>query len=410
LKVKSGHSSGHKLSLPIEQKPPRGRLEFAGLGLVAFILLGSAFAGEEKPGQKAAEKSAERPAAPPAGPRIEIYAAHNQIEVFDASERKAVGRIDIDEVVNGIAFSRDGSRAYVGTSGGKDPEKSRGGVYVIDTESRKRLSKISESPVKALRTHCGGKLLHILEWNVHLAEQTGGKKKPVAEQFHLRTFSLEGPEPRSVSSVAVGMDLYDFTVSPDGKTAYLLDPGHNQLRIMELPGGRFLEVMDLAAGQKDDGTYREAAPARLVLDPGGAQAAVLLNGSARTGAVLLDLDGRTRKGLVVQNGSNLRDGAFLPGGKRMLLLALSRLLVLDLAEGKLVQAVPLTEVFTSLALSPTGDEVYLGAPVALRTPEARGGGLVEVLEGGSFAPLARMAVPITVKLIALAPARKPSER
>jgi hypothetical protein len=206
------------------------------------------------------------------------------------------------------------------------------------------------------------------------------------------------------------MDLYDFVVSPDGKTAYLLDPSHNQLRILELPGGRFIEVMDLAGGEKGDGTYREAAPARLVLDLGGGRAAVLLDGAARSGVVLLSLDERTRKGLVVQNGANIRDGAFLPGGRRMVLLALRRLLVLDLGEARIVQAVPLGEVFTSLAVSPTGDELYLGAPVSVRAPESRRGGLVAVLDGSTYAPLDQIAVPITVKFIVLAPARKPSER
>ncbi len=378
-------------------------------GFVAAAFICSALAVSAPSAVAAEAKSGEKKGAP-AAPALEIYAAHNQIVVFDASERKALGQVPIDEVVNGIAFSRDGTRAYIGTSGGKDPGKSQGGVYVLDTSTRKVLSKVSESPVKALRTHPGGKLLHVLEWNVRMEERTGGKKKPVADQFRLRTFDLSGEEPRSVSSVVAGMDLYDLAVSPDGRTAYLLDPGHNQLRIMDLPGGRFVEVLDLSAGKKAEGTYHEAAPARLVLDPGGSRAAVLLNGTARTGVVLLELDARTRKGVVVPNGSNLRDGAFLPGGKRMLLLALQRILVLDLEAGKLAQAVPLTEVFTSIAVSPAGDEVYLGAPVAVRTREAQGGGLVEVRDGESFSRLAQMAVPITVKFIALAPARKPSER
>jgi DNA-binding beta-propeller fold protein YncE len=349
-------------------------------------------------------------AKPAARPHLEIYAAFNQIEVIDAAERKQVGRIDIDEVVNGIAFSRDGSRAYIGTSGGKDARNGQGGIYVLDPGTRKVLSKVSESPVKALRTHPAGKLLHALEWNVRFAERPGGKKKPVAEQFQLRSYDLSGPEPRSVGSVAAGMDLYDFVVSPDGKTAYLLDPSHSQLRIMELPGGRFIELMDLSGGEKGDGTYREVAPARLVLDPGGARAAVLLDGAARSGVEIFSLDERTRKGLVVQNGSNIRDGAFLPGGRRMVLLALRRLLVLDIAEARVVQAVPLGEVFTSLAVAPAGDELYLGAPVSVRAAESRRGGLVAVLDGATFDPLDQIAVPITVKFIVLAPARKPSER
>ena len=54
--------------------------------------------------------------------------------------------------------------------------------------------------------------------------------------------------------------------------------------------------------------------------------------------------------------------------------------------------------------------MYLGSPVALKTEAARGRGLVEVRDGESFALLTQIPVPITVKFLQVAPARKPAER
>ena len=382
-------------------------------GLLAFaaaaILLAGAWA--RAPG-------AESPAGPkaPAGiqPRAvageEIWAAHDQILIFDAKSREKAGEIAIDEVVNGIAFSKDGTRAFIGTSGSKDPNKSLGGLYMADTRTRRILSKVTSDPVKDLHVHPGGKRLHVLDWKVRQEERPGGKKRPVKEQFQLHTLEITEAEPRRLFTVAAGMDLYDFAVSPDERTAWLLDPGHSLLRIMDLPAGTFADPIDLSGGRRADGTNFEAAPAKLVVDTARRHAGVLLNGPARVGVLLLDLDQRIRKLVLIQNGSNLRAGRFTPDGKRFLAVSLERLLVLDLEAGRLLKSVPLKESFTSIAVSGTGKEIYLGAPVVLKTRDFLGGGMVEVRDGESFAPLTQMATSITVKFIALAPPAQSPER
>jgi DNA-binding beta-propeller fold protein YncE len=353
--------------------------------------------------------------APPAPPNRatlgqEIWTAHDQIVIFDASSRKRLETIAVDEVVNGIAFSLDGSLAFVGTSGGKDPEKSRGGLLVVDAAARKVLEKVTENPVKEVRLAPGGKSLHILDWKVRQEERPGGKKRPVADPFYLRAFDVSGPRLREIASVAAGMDLYDFAVSPDGKTAYLLDPTHNALRVMDLPSGLFSGIVDLTGGKKSDGTWFESAPAKLVLEDAGARAAVLLNGSSRTGVVLVDLDRRTRRQIILENGSSIRAGCFLPDGKTLAVVALQRILVIDLEAGKLLRMIPLPETFGSIAVSRDGKEIYLGAPVALRTAGALGGGLVQVRDGESFGLLTDIPVPITVKFLHAAPLRAKPER
>ncbi len=339
----------------------------------------------------------------------EIFVAHNQIVVIDSAARSPVAEVPLNEVVNGIAFTPDGERAFVGTSGGKDPAASRGGLYLLDVAKRKVAKKLLQNPVKELRISPDGKRVHLLEWEVR-TEERAGKKKPVKEPFQLRTLDVSGEEAKSLAAVTVGMDLYDLAISPDQKTAYFLDPGHNGLRILDLGSGGFVEVVNLSGGKKSDGTYFEAAPAKLVLASGGARAAVLQNGPSRTGVLSIDLDARTRRQVLFPHGSSLRAGQFLPDGKRMLAVSLGRLQVLDLEGGQLLQSLPLLETFTSLALSQDGTEVYLGAPVALKTENARGRGMVEVRDGESFALLTQISVPITVKFLQVAPARKPAER
>jgi DNA-binding beta-propeller fold protein YncE len=349
-------------------------------------------------------------ALPRASSAQEIFIAHDQILVLDAAKRTQIARIPLDEVVNGIAFSKGGDRVFVGSSGGKDLSKSRGGLYLIDAASHRVIEKLSGDPVKEVRVSADGKRVHYLDWKVHQEERAGRKKRPVKEPFRLRTFDISGERPRPLGSALAGMDLYDLAVSPDGKTAYLLDPGHNELRLLDPGAGTFLEIVRLEGGKPAEGTGYQAALAKMALAPEGTRAAVLQSGPARTGILLLDLDARSRRQLLVPGGSNLRAAAFLPGGKRLLGLSLERLLVLDLVEGKLEKTVPLKETFTSLALSASGSEVYLGAPVALKTKEARGGGMLEVLSGQTFELLAQVPVPITVKLLAVSPVLAPLER
>src|SRR5262249_54406480 len=157
---------------------------------------------------------------------------------------------------------------------------------------------------------------------------------------------LTPAEPRSAGSVVAGMDLYDFAVSPDGRTAYLLDPGHNQLRVLELASGVFLDLVKLDGGKAADGSGYQASLPKLAVSPDGSRAAVLQSGPARTGVLLLDLDARTRRQALIPAGSNVRAGRFLPDGKRLLALSLERLLLLDLEAGKLERTVPLKETFT----------------------------------------------------------------
>jgi DNA-binding beta-propeller fold protein YncE len=344
----------------------------------------------------------------PAAAADELYVAHNRLLIVDTGRRRPVAEIPIDEVVNGIAFSRDG--AFLGTSGGKDLAASSGGLYLADAAARRVLRKLSSDPVKEVRVSPDGKGLHVLEWRVRVEEKTGGRKKPVAEPFRLQSYDITGPEPKPVRSVGVGVDLYDLAVSPDGRTAYLLDPGHNGLRVLDLEQGTFVQVLELEGGRKADGTHFEAALSKMAVSPDGARAAVLQSGSSRTGALVVDLDKRTRRQVLFPAGSNLRAGRYTPDGKSILALSLERLLVLDPEAGTVVRTVALRETFTSMAVSSDGSEVYLGAPVALRTKEARGGGLVTVLDGRTLARLEDVPIPITVKFLALAPRLVPPEK
>ena len=339
----------------------------------------------------------------------EIFVAHNQIVVLDSAARSQVAEVPLNEVINAIAFSPDGERAFVGTSGGKDPAASLGGLYLLDVARHKVSRKLLQNPVKEARVSPDGRRLHLLEWQVRTGERAG-KKKPVKEPFQFRTLDITGGEARSLGALTVGMDLYDLAVSPDQKTAYLLDPGHNGLRVLDLESGAFVELISLSGGRKSEGTYFEAAPAKLVLASGGARAAVLQNGPARTGILSIDLDARVRRQVLIPNHATLRAGRFLADGKRMLAVSPGRLLVLDVEAGELLRSIPLRETFTSLAISQDGSEVYLGSPVALKTEAARGRGLVEVRDGESFALLTQIPVPITVKFLQVAPARKPAER
>ena len=354
--------------------------------------------------------------AEPTRSTLELWAAHNQLAVLDPTSGTTTSLIAIDEVINGVAFSPDGSRAFVGTSG-RDavPDKKKqgaeattGGLYLIERGSKLAPRRITDGRIKEVHTSLDGKKLFALEWKVNAAPHDASAPKrparrPEKEPFRLLTIDLASTELRTVASPLVGMDLYDFAVSPDQRTAVLLDPRHSSLRVFDLEKETPVETIPLAGGDAKDGSHRQAALAKLAVSRDGARVATLLNGGRRTGVLLFELSTRKRREALAPRGSQLRAGEFLPDGKSLVLLGIETLMLFDPEAGAVTRSVELPEAFTALALSPNGAEIALGAPAALRTEGARGGGLVEVWNVKDFTRRSRIALPMSVRVLEAAP-------
>ncbi len=342
----------------------------------------------------------------PAATIEEIYAGGEGIAVIERSNRTRTAEIQVRDAVTSVVFTADGARAYVGTAGGKEGAEGRGGIYVLDRSDSQLGTKLTSEPVRELRLHPGGKELYALEGRAPSPEGAG-KRKALPDQCRLRILDLAAPQGGTGTTVMAGVGIRDLAVSPDRKTAYFLVPSNDEVRVVALPDASPVGTIDLSGGGADDRRLA-AAPARMVLDDSGAKVAVLLGGSAAWGVQIVDLDARRSRRVTVAGGSSPLAGRFL-SSKRFLALAARKLVVLDLGEARVVQSCDLRETFTLLAVPPDRSEIFLGAPIPVRTPGARGGSLVEVRDGDSLALLTDVPVAPSLHVLEVSPTRPHAE-
>lgn len=138
-----------------------------------------------------------------------VYVSSSEVFVYDALQMKQVGKISTGKGPRGIAFTPDGSRAFVALSGDA-------AVSVIDTKTLKQIRTIpaGSSPVDVTVTPDGKQL--------YVANQGSGS----VSVFDTSTF-----EQLAGSPIAVAGGLFQVEHSPDGSLIFAL--GRDRLNVID---------------------------------------------------------------------------------------------------------------------------------------------------------------------------------
>ncbi len=178
------------------------------------------------------------PASALAAPPQIAWVASNQIRVIDMDRGEVVGRIPLQEFIHDMAFSADGARAFVGSSGG---------LRVADAEGLTFTGKWSERPTIAVDVDgVHGTVVALV--NPPGKEALAARQKGIPEpRTEVMVFDATTGVRKGAWEVA-GMPL-DLEVDPIHDRIYVLEALGGTLKVFD-GSGRDLETINLAPGRE----------------------------------------------------------------------------------------------------------------------------------------------------------------
>ena len=308
----------------------------------SFLLLGSACKAE------APSTAAEAQAIAPAGDRI--WAASGVIRVVDAARQGVIARAPVGHPITSMVFTPDGASAYVGTSQG---------LYRVEVGTMAMHGPLTTEPIRRLELQ--GNLLSILQHQVIVGPDGTRDIRP----FRLVHFDLATE--KVVADQEIGQRIH-YASERDGRHLVVSEAG--EVRIGASPeglsSGRPLDLPALVPGR---GPYRVRGD---VTVRDGQRALVAIEGRPAH-LLVIDLDSGSARAVDLGRETGIRGLAFLPDGRRAVVNAMSHLLVVDLAAGKVTEQLELGAPHVGASLSSDGRSLYLA-----QTVEGTGGAVTQV--------------------------------
>jgi hypothetical protein len=320
-----------------------------GLGLV----LGLALVGcKREPGPEAGSTAAKPgPAATRAQRLLEvpsdrIWAASAHLRVVDARLGQVVQGLDLSRSITGIAFTRDGARAFVAASDG---------VRELDPDAVKPIRQWTTHPARAIAIDEAGATLSVLEHQIVKLE--GGARE--LQPFELVVYDLATGAERSRE--VVGHRILTMAPSAGEGRAHLVIEQRGAVRLVR-PGQKLTEgeTLEISAGFAADRTF-------------GVRPYVARSADGRR--VYLPVEGEPSRVAEIDVGSGavrsfelgarllLRGLAVTPDGTSLVVDASSLALRVDLATGKVVGRAELEGAHLDAAISSDGRRAYFAQPV-----------------------------------------------
>jgi len=156
------------------------------------------------------------------------------VDVIDTSTNKVIAKLPLRGAPSQVAFSPDGTRAYVLTNGG---------LWVYSTSGRRVIGQVSGlGTPRGIAVSPSGKTLYV-------TDTTGNSVKVI-----------NGATDRVSATIGVGELPWDDVISPSGSTVYVADTDSNQVSVISTATDK---VVDTIAVTGD--------PAALALTQDGSQ-------------------------------------------------------------------------------------------------------------------------------------------
>lgn len=298
---------------------------------------------------------AEAPATPteaqalaPAGDRI--WAASGVIRVVDAARQAVIARAPVGHPITSMVFSPDGAHAYVGTSHG---------LYRVEVATMALRGPLTADPIRRLEMQ--DNLLSILQHQVIVGPDGTRDIRP------FRLVHFDPATEKVVADQEIGQRIH-YASERDGRHLVISEAG--EVRIGASPeglsSGRALALPDLVPGRgpyrvRGDVTVREGQRALVAIE--GRPAHLLV----------IDLDRGSARAVDLGRETGIRGLAFLPGGARAAVNAMSQILIVDLERGQVTGQLELPAPHVGASLSADGRSLYLA-----QTVEGTGGAVTQV--------------------------------
>jgi hypothetical protein len=298
----------------------------------------------------------------------QIWAASGVVRVVDSGRQRVIGQVPVGHPITSMVFAPDGSTAYVGTSAG---------LYVVEVGTRAVRGPLTAEPIRRLELQ--GNLLFILQHQVIVGPDGTRDIQP------FRLVHFDRTTEKVVDDQEIGQRIH-YASDQDGRHLVVSEAG--QVRIGASPenlsAGRALDLPSLVPGRgpyrvRGDVTVRE-----------GSRALVAIEGKPAH-LLVLDLEAGSARAIDLGRETGIRGLAFLPDGRRAVVNAMSHLLVVELASGKITGQLELPGPHVGASLSADGQSLYLA-----QTVEGTGGAVTQV-------HLSPLAVGIHVHLEDISP-------
>jgi DNA-binding beta-propeller fold protein YncE len=294
------------------------------MAVAATALLGGA-ACERGAASTASRQAAER--VQPAGEVV--YAASNQIRALDAETGRELAAIKFNRLVRDMRFTHDGQRAFVGTSDG---------TWIVDAVEHKALTRVGQGPVGAvLRTPADREHLQVVtasltpRWSLVAHDGQVAAERTLGERLH------------AVATSPAGDTLYTYRAHTGVLAAHAQDGTprwETRLKEMKIAG-----ELTPFLGVSPDGS-------RLYVPISGLRAGVVMVQAATGQATVTQL----------HLPASLRHVVPLADGRRLVINALSKVMILDLPSGK-AEIIDVKHPFQGMAVTPDGTRAYVAIPI-----------------------------------------------
>jgi DNA-binding beta-propeller fold protein YncE len=302
----------------------------------------------------------------------EVYVGATTLYFIDDVENKVTASLPLKRFVNNINVSKDGSKAYVGTSGG---------VHIIDIKTR---------AVEGLLTDKPGFTVELDDVNGRIYVLTNDRKvlpDGTAEALPSKVLVFDAKTRDLLKTIDMNRMVFDIEVVPEQDRLYCLDVLDAELKIVGLSTGAHVETIYLGdygiifKDQVHGSLWRmKRMPdgTSIYIPQGGDQAGILVVATATNSVKRIALD----------HGATKWRGAVLsPDGKRLYLSAVKNMSVIDLEREEEIAWKTLDVPYQGIALDRSGEKLYLVNPIYDE------GGSVAIFDTRTLEPIKRIRVP-----------------
>lgn len=278
-------------------------------------------------------------------PNDVVYAASAHIRVVDVGLGQTVSGLQLQRAITSIAFSPEGSFAYVGASDG---------LREVDAERHQLGRHLSTAPVRQVLVSPDGGHVYFLEHDVVLRE--GGGREPSA--FRLVRYDRETGE---LETQVVGERVLLALPPFEGRHGLVLF--ESGVLSLVKAGDPWTEARPIELGVGASPSPGISIPRPYLALSADARRAYLPVEGEPSRVLEIELSTGATRSLSLGGARLLRGLAVSPDGTRLVVNGSDRLLVLQLPSGEPLGELSLEQAHTGASMSSDGRRVYLAQTV-----------------------------------------------
>ncbi len=292
-------------------------------------------------------------------PRDRVWAGSAHLRVVDVAAGQVIAGLDLQKAIDDIVFTPDGQRAFVAASDG---------VRLVDVETVKVAAQLTTSPARQLVLAPDGKTVGVLEHDVEIAPD--GRRTPTP--FRFKTLDVETG--RVVSTETIGDRILGIAPGYGRRaTAIMYESGDIGVIAAGQPLTSAPKNVDLAKGVEPLGKSQLTPRPYLALSPDGTKAWMPVEGLPSR-VLELDLERGTTRAIALGEALQMRGLALSPDGRRMVVTASKKVVLVDLVAGAVLGQAELGGAHIGGVISADGRRAYLAQTIHEK------GGAVTVVE------------------------------